>query len=184
MKRFLFTLLFALSFFQAGAQKYVTRNGYIGFFSHTPLEDINADNNQVAGVLDSSTGEIGFQVLVRSFKFEKALMEQHFNENYLESEKFPKATFTGKIINPSAVSFSTPGVYEVEVEGDLNIHGVTKKVKEKGTIEVAKGNISGNSKFIIIPEDYNIKIPNVVRNNIAKTIEVTVNIKFSTSGNQ
>ena len=184
MKRIIFAAIITGLFIQASGQKYITKNGYIGFFSHTPVEDIKGDNNQVASVLDISSGEIVFQVLIKSFRFEKALMEEHFNENYLESEKFPKATFTGKIVNPSAVSFSTPGVYEVEVEGDLNIHGVAKKVKEKGTIEVAKGTISGNSKFNIIPEDYNIKIPNVVRNNIAKTIEVTVNIKYSTSGNQ
>jgi len=107
-------------------------------------------------------------------------MEVHFNENYLESEKFPKSTFTGKIMDPASVDFSKTGVYDVTVEGDLTIHGVTKKVSAKGSIEVTSGEINANSKFIIVPEDYNIKIPNVVRNNIAKTIEVTVTMKYST----
>jgi len=180
MIRLFILFFFLVQFFTLDAQKYITRNGYIGFFSHTPLEDIKADNNQVAGVLDISTGEIAFQVLIRSFRFEKALMEEHFNENYLESEKFPKSTFTGKIMDPASVDFSKTGVYDVTVEGDLTIHGVTKKVSAKGSIEVTSGEINANSKFIIVPEDYNIKIPNVVRNNIAKTIEVTVTMKYST----
>jgi polyisoprenoid-binding protein YceI len=184
MKRLFFVFIITGLFIQASGQKYITKNGFIGFFSHTPVEDIKADNNQVASVLDISTGEIVFRVLIKSFRFEKALMEEHFNENYMESEKYPKATLTGKITNLPAVRFSSPGVYEVEVEGDLTIHGTTKKVKEKGTIEAAKESITASSKFIVDPEDYNIKIPNVARNNIAKTIEVTVNIKYSTSGNQ
>lgn len=184
MKRLFFILIITGLFIQASGQKYITKNGYIGFFSHTLVEDIKADNNQVASVLDISTGEIVFQVLIKSFRFEKALMEEHFNENYMESEKYPRATFTGKITNLSAVRFSSPGVYEVEVEGDLTIHGIAKKVKEKGTIEVAKESITASSKFSIDPKDYNIKIPAVVADKIAKTIEITVNMKYSTSGNQ
>jgi polyisoprenoid-binding protein YceI len=184
MKRLAFFIILTGLFLQAFSQKYMTKNGYIGFFSDTPMEDIKADNNQVASVLDISTGDLAFQVLIKSFKFDKALMEEHFNENYLESEKYPRATFSGKITNLSSVSFSSPGVYQVEVEGDLNIHGVSKKIKEKGTVEVAQGTIVASSKFKVVPEDFNIKIPNVVRNNIAKTIEITVNIKYSTTANQ
>ena len=106
-------------------------------------------------------------------------MEEHFNENYLESEKFPRSTFKGKITNLAAVDFTKPGKYEVTVEGDLNIHDVTNKVSVKGNIEVVPGGIIANSKFNIVPEDYKIKIPAVVRNNIAKTIEVTVSIKYT-----
>jgi len=157
----------------------MTRNGYIGFFSGTPIEDIKADNNQVASVIDISTGEIVFQVLIKSFKFAKALMEEHFNENYLESEKFPKSTFKGKITNLAAVDFSKPGQYEVIVEGDLNIHDVTNKVSVTGSIEVIPGGINANSKFNVVPEDYKIKIPAIVRENIAKIIEVTVAIRYS-----
>jgi len=168
----------------ANAQKYMTRNGYIGFFSGTPIEDIKADNNQVASVIDISTGEIVFQVLIKSFKFAKALMEEHFNENYLESEKFPKSTFKGKITNLAAVDFSKPGQYEVIVEGDLNIHDVTNKVSVTGSIEVIPGGINANSKFNVVPEDYKIKIPAIVRENIAKIIEVTVAIRYSPVDNK
>ena len=179
MKR-LFVLFFLLSIvFEVNAQKYMTKNGYIGFFSHTPVEDIKADNNQVAGVLDISNGDMVFQVLIKSFHFEKALMEEHFNENYMESEKFPKASFKGKITNLSSVNFSKNGTYEVTVEGDLTIREVTKKISTKGNIEVVTGGINANSKFNISPEDYKITIPGVVRENIAKNLEVTVSMKYA-----
>jgi polyisoprenoid-binding protein YceI len=157
----------------------MTKNGYIGFYSHTPIEDIKADNNQVAGVIDASTGEMVFQVLIKSFHFEKALMEEHFNENYMESEKFPKSVFKGKITNLSSVDFTKPGKYDVTVEGDLNMHDVTNRVTVKGTIEVVAGGVNASSKFNIIPEDYKINIPGVVRNNIAKNLEVTVTMKYT-----
>jgi polyisoprenoid-binding protein YceI len=119
------------------------------------------------------------QVLIKSFHFEKALMEEHFNENYMESEKYPKSTFKGKITNLSSVDFSKPGKFEVTVEGDLNIHDVTNKVSVGGTIEVIPGGINANSKFNIVPEDYKINIPGVVRDNISKTLEVTVTMKYT-----
>ncbi len=178
MKNIVLTFSLSILVFTANAQKYMTRNGFIGFFSHTPIEDIKADNNQVASVLDISTGDLVFQVLIRSFHFPKALMEEHFNENYLESDKFPKSTFTGKITNLSAIDFTKPGNYDATVEGDLNIHNVTKKVAVKGSIEVLAGGVNATSKFNIVPEDYNINIPGVVRNNIAKTLEVTINVKY------
>lgn len=179
MKRILFLFALTFMFLGANAQKYMTKNGYIGFYSHTPVEDIKGDNNQVASVLDISTGDVVFQVLIKSFHFEKALLEEHFNENYMESDKFPKSTFKGKITNISAVDFSKPGKYDVTVEGDLNIHDVTNKISVIGTVEVADGGINANSKFNIVPEDYKITIPGVVRDNIAKNLEVTVTIKFS-----
>ena len=178
MKKLLFFFLLAGFVLSANAQKYMTRNGYIGFYSHTPMEDIKGDNNQVASILDTSTGEFVFQVLIKSFHFEKALMEEHFNENYMESEKFPKSSFKGKITDLASVDFSKPGNYDVTVEGDLNIHNVTNKVIVKGNVEVISGGINANSKFNIVPEDYKINIPGVVRDNIAKNLEVTVSIKY------
>lgn len=177
--KYLLILAFIPALLTANAQKFMTKNGYIGFYSHTPLEDIKGDNNQVASILDISNGEIAFQVLIKSFQFEKALMQEHFNENYMESEKFPKSTFTGKITNLSDVNFSKPGKYEITTEGDLTIHGVTKKISAKGSLEISGDNINATSKFNIVPEDYNINIPGVVRNNIAKIIEVTVNMKYA-----
>lgn len=179
MKILSILILYSIFTVSAEAQKYITKNGFISFYSHTPLEDIKADNNQVASVLDASTGEIVFQVLIKSFHFEKSLMEEHFNENYMESEKFPKSTFKGKITNLSSIDFKKPGIYEAIAEGDLTIRDVTKNINVNGTIEVVKEGLEIKAKFNISPEDYNIKIPRVVRDNIAKIIEVTVIIKYS-----
>lgn len=160
------------------AQKYYTKNGSISFFSKTSLENIKAENNQVMSVLNTQTGEIQFSVLIKSFHFEKALMEEHFNENYMESEKFPKATFKGNITDMSRVNFGTDGMYTVPVNGDMTMHGITRKVTTTGTITVKAGKVSAISKFFVKLSDYNISIPNVVKDNIAESVEVTVNSNF------
>ena len=179
MKHIAILFFLLIAGYTANAQKYMTRNGFIGFYSHTPMEDIKAENNQVAAVLDAGTGEMVFQVLIKSFHFEKALMEEHFNENYMDSEKYPKSTFKGKITNLSSVDFSKNGTYDVTVEGDLTLHNVTNKVNARGTIEVITGGINANSKFNIAPEDYKIEIPGVVREKISKDLEVTVLMKYT-----
>jgi polyisoprenoid-binding protein YceI len=179
MKRLFFLAFFLNIVFVMNAQKFMTKNGYIGFYSHTPMEDIKADNNQVISVIDISTGEIVFQALIKSFHFDRALMEEHFNENYLESDKFPKSVFKGKITNISSVDFTKPGTYNVTVEGDLTIHDVTNKITANGTIEVVKGGINANSKFNVVPEDYKITIPGVVRDKFDKSMAVTVAVKYT-----
>ncbi|HVN58484.1 MAG TPA: YceI family protein [Bacteroidales bacterium] len=179
MKRIVLILLLLPAFTMINAQKYITKNGFIGFFSHTPMEDIKADNNQVASILDSSTGDIVFQVLVKSFHFDRALMEEHFNENYMESEKFPKASFKGKVTNLSSADLKKKGTYNITAEGDLTIHGVTNKVKVDGTLEVTDGGLNASAKFGIIPEDYKITIPGLVREKIEKSLAVTVTMKYN-----
>lgn len=179
MKHLTFLILFLSVAFTVNAQKFITRDGYIGFYSHTPVEDIKGDNNQVASVFDISTGELVFQVLIKSFHFDRALMEEHFNENYMESDKFPKSTFKGKVINLAEVNFSKKGTYDVTVEGDLTIHDVTNKISTKGTIEVVAGGINAGSKFNINPEDYKINIPGVVSDKINKNLEITVLMKYA-----
>jgi len=179
MKRLILLVFFLSIIIAVNAQKYMTKNGYIGFFSHTPMEDIKGDNNQVASVLDISNGEIVFQVLIKSFHFERALMEEHFNENYMESDKIPKSVFKGKITNLTSVNFSKNGTYDVTVEGDLTIHDVINKINSKGTIEVVTGGINAYSKFNIVPEDYKISIPGIVREKINKDLVVTVTMKYA-----
>lgn len=179
MKRLILSVIILSLVASVNAQKFMTKNGFISFFGHTPMEDIKADNNQVASVLDISTGDLVFQVLIKSFHFDRALMEEHFNENYMESDKFPKATFKGKITNLQSVNFTKNGTYDVTVEGDLTIRDATNKINAKGTLEVVTGGINANSKFLISPEDYKINIPGVVREKIAKNLEVTVTIKYS-----
>ena len=160
------------------AQKIFTKNGRIAFYSKTPLEDISADNNQVMSVLNTQTGELQFSVMVKNFHFKKALMEEHFNDSYLETDKYPKASFKGSITDVSKVSFATDGLYPVTVSGDLTIHGVTKKITAQGSITVKGGKPLGNARFLLSPGDYNITIPKVVRNNIAEQIEVTVSCNY------
>jgi hypothetical protein len=184
MKRLIVLFFFMNMVLALNAQKYMTKNGFIGFYSHTPMEDIKGDNNQVVGALDITTGEMVFQALIKSFHFDRALMEEHFNENYMESDKFPKSTFKGKITNLSLVDFTKNGKYEVTVEGDLTIHDVTNKITAKGTIEVVTGGINANSKFNIVPEDYKITIPGVVREKINKNLEVTVAMKYAPMANK
>jgi YceI-like domain len=179
MKRTILIFSMALMAVTAGAQKFMTKSGYIGFYSHTPVEDIKADNNQVAGVIDAATGDMVFQALIKSFHFERALMEEHFNENYMESDKYPKATFKGKITDMSSVTLTKKGTYNVTVEGDLTIHNTTNRISVKGTVEVTDGGISASAKFPIVPEDYKVNIPGLVRDKIAKNMEVTVQMKYT-----
>ena len=161
------------------AQKFLTKNGHINFYSHTAMEDIKADNNQVASILDIATGEMVFNVLMKSFRFDRALMEEHFNENYVESDKFPQAKFKGKITNLSAVDFKKAGVYNVDIEGDMTIHGTTKPIKANGTLEVKDDHILGKSKFQIKAPDYNIAIPSVVKEKFAESLDVTVDMDYA-----
>lgn len=174
----LFAVFFSTLLGQAVAQKYYTKNGNISFFSKTSLENIKADNNQVLSVLNAQTGEVQFSVLIKSFHFEKALMEEHFNENYLESEKFPKATFKGSITDMGRVNFGTDGMYTVPVSGDMTMHGVTKKIITTATITIKAGKVSATSKFFVKLADYNISIPSIVKDNIAESVEVTVLSNF------
>ncbi len=178
MKKIIFPFLLLFFAYSLNAQKYITRNGYIEFYGKTPLEQIKAGNNQVVSIIDISTGEIVFLVLMKSFRFERALMEEHFNENYVESEKYPKAQFKGKITDLSAIDFSKPGVYNVQVEGTLSLHNVTNNISQPGTIEVTKDGFLAKSGFKIKPEDYDMQIPSVVRDKIAKEMDVTVKMKY------
>ena len=160
----------------ANAQKYMTKGGTIKFSSDTPMEKIEGVNRQVNSALDFTTGNFVFKVLIRGFEFEKALMQEHFNENYMESEKFPNSTFNGKITNIKDVNLAKDGVYKVVAEGDLFMHGITNKVKVNGTLEVKAGKVLGVATFNVAPKDYNITIPAAVIKNISEAIKVDVNI--------
>lgn len=175
MKRFalLFSLL-VLGFTSIQAQKYFTRDGKITFSSDTPIEKIEAHNQKATCVLNAADGRMEFAVLIKAFQFEKALMQEHFNENYMESATYPKATFKGQISNIEAIDFSKDGNYEVTVAGDMTIHGVTQAVSTTGNILVKDGKLSADATFETKPGDYDIKIPAVVRKNIAEIVQVTV----------
>ena len=167
-----------LSASMVNAQKYMTKTGSIRFYSHTAMEDIEATNKQVNSALDITSGEFIFKLLMKGFEFEKALMQEHFNENYVESDKFPNASFKGKVLNLKDINFAKDGVYPATIEGELNIHGVTKKIQEKGTFEVKGGKIIGKAKFNISLKEYNVVIPKTVVNNISDIIEITVDVSL------
>jgi len=175
MKKVIFVLALSMGITSLlNAQKYFTKEGKIHFFSATTVENIEATSNTATCVLDAATGDVEWSVLVKGFKFEKALMEEHFNENYMESNTFPKATFKGKA-DLSSVNLKKDGTYKTKVSGDLTIHGVTKPISTDATFTVAGGKITSDSKTYVNPKDFNITIPAAVKEKISDKIEVTVN---------
>ena len=171
-------IIFSIASLSLAAQKVYTKNGAISFFSKASLENISAENNQVMSVLTLPSGELQFSVLIKSFHFRKSLMEEHFNENYMESDKYPKATFKGKINDPSKINFTTDGNYAVEVTGNLTIHGITNKTTAAGTIFVKSGIITAASKFNVKLADYKISIPGIVKDNIAEVVAVNLSCVY------
>lgn len=173
------TLLAVICSVSAFSQNmYITKNAKVSFFSKSSLENIDATNSQVTSFLDIGKGEFAFVSLIKGFKFKKALMEEHFNENYMESNTFPKANFKGSIEDMSKVNFTKDGTYNVSVKGDLTIHGVTKSVTAPGTIKISGGTITATSKFNARVKDFGIKVPAMYVNNIAEVIEITVDAKY------
>lgn len=154
--------------------KYYTKTGKITFYSKAPLEEDDAVNKTVTAVVDTKTGAIQFSVLMKGFEFEKALMQQHFNENYVESDKYPKSEFKGTITNNSDINYSKDGTYTAKVTGQLTIHGVTKTVATTGTFKINSGNIDATSTFNVLLSDYNIKIPAIVKDKVSNTIRIVV----------
>lgn len=178
MRKFLFFgALMALSY-AATAQKFMTRNGHIWFFSKAPMEDIEAHNRQVTSIIDFSSGEIAVKVLIKSFEFEKAAMQEHFNRDYLESDKFPKATFEGKLTNLKSVDYTKDGTYPANVSGKLNIHNVSQDITASGSIKIAGGKVFISSKFTIKLIDYDVKIPSDYVKKIAQNIDINVDLSL------
>jgi polyisoprenoid-binding protein YceI len=164
--------------FAANSQKMMTRTGKITFFSEASLENIEAVNNQVSSVINADNGDVAFSLLMKAFSFEKALMQEHFNEKYVESDKFPKATFKGTIQNYSSLKLSEKPT-EVTVKGTLTIHGVAKEVTYKGTLaKMSDGKLNAVSDFTIKLDDYKIAIPSAVQENISNTIKISVNMTY------
>jgi polyisoprenoid-binding protein YceI len=174
MQKILFALMLGLLSQGLDAQIFVTRDAKIKFNSDTPMEKIEAVNKSGTCVLDTKTGKMEWKVLIKGFLFEKALMQEHFNENYMESSKFPNATFKGEITNLSEINFVQDGKYNAKVKGKMTIHGVERDVDATGTVKVSKGTVEMLSNLVLKCADYNIAIPAVVKDNIAKEINVAV----------
>lgn len=155
---------------------YSSKNGQVSFYSSTPLEDIEAKSANGVGILTISKNEILFNVQIKSFVFDKALMQEHFNENYLESDKYPTATFRGKI--NETIDYTKDGEYKVSATGKLNMHGVNQDRTINGTMKIKNGTISLSSQFNVACKDHGIKIPTVVSQKIAESVQVTLNADF------
>lgn len=174
MKIFIISLLTIISLTQIQAQRYFSKSANVSFNSEAPVEKIEAVNSKGTCVIDFSSGQMEFAVLIKAFQFEKALMQEHFNENYMESGKFPKSTFKGSIENIASVNLQKDGTYAVQVSGKLEIHGVTKDIQVPATIMVKNGSVSVESSFSVAVADYDIEIPSVVRENITKIVDISL----------
>lgn len=154
--------------------KYFTKNGRITFISKSSLETIDANHKSATCVLDTKTGNLQFAVLMKGFEFEKALMQEHFNENYVESHKYPKAEFRGQVVNNSDINYSKDGTYSAKVKGTLTMHGQSNDVETIGNVVIKSGKIQAVSEFNILLSDYKIEIPKVVKDNVSNTVKVSV----------
>jgi hypothetical protein len=175
MVNYFFRVLFLVMALNASAQKYVSERGVITFFSSAPLEDILAKNSKPASIINLATVEVAYSVLIKEFQFEKKLMQQHFNEKYMESHKYPKATFTGKLVG---VDVNSTAVQPVKAKGKMTIHGVTHDIEVPGTIQLSNSKIVVNAKFKVKVADYKINIPKLLWENIAEEVEVTVDFTY------
>lgn len=161
-----------------GQSKFFTKSGKIIFFSKAPLEDIEAKNKSTVCLLDAQAGTLQFSLLMKGFEFGNELMQEHFNDDYVESQKFPKAEFKGLIINNSTINYKKGGIYPAKVKGKLTIHGETKDVETTGTIAVNGDNLHIISNFPIQLSDYKIKIPSLVKDKVSNSIKITVEGKL------
>jgi len=183
MLKKLFTLvLLVASVGVFGQSKFIAKNAYISFFSSTPMEDILGESNEAVTILNAETGEIAFQALMTTFHFKRALMEEHFNENYMESTKFPKAKFNGKIEGFNKAML-TANVSDIKVTGILSVHGVDKSITAPAKLGLESGKLVATAKFKVTPEEFGIAIPSLVRDKIGKEMEITVKANYLPFGN-
>ena len=174
MRKFLFFIAMTITVVSYG-QKYISEKTFISFYSHAAIEDIKAENTKASSVFDAATGNIAFSVPIKDFEFAKTLMQEHFNEKYLETEKFPKSTFEGKIVGFDA---SKKGPQSVKAQGKIILHGVTRNLDIPGTLEVQGNRIRMKSVFVAKLVDYNIMRPEIMFQKIAEQVDVTVDFTF------
>ncbi len=175
-KHLMFLAALALASTAVNAQRYFTRDGKVDFdaTSKGSPEKINAKHNAATLVYDKATGNVQVVILIKGFLFPSALMQEHFNENYMESSKFPKAEFKGKLAENDKIDLSKDGTYSGTVNGDLTMHGVTKPVSLVVNFDVKGGAISGNAKFALVMADFGIAIPSLVADKVSKTAKINV----------
>lgn len=168
---FFFVFLLLGSGLSYGQTLYRTAVGEVSFFSKTPALDIKALNKKAGAILNASTMDLAIQMKITDFQFPNKLMQEHFNENYLESERFPTAKFVGKV--KETIDLTKPGSYPVTAEGNMTIHGVTKPVQVKGMLVATASLVKVTFAFQVRTEAYQIEVPTLVFNKIAETIDVS-----------
>jgi hypothetical protein len=176
MKKIIVLLLLFVGIIPVSAQKYITKTGSLKFeASVASFEEVAAENKNTSAILESTTGEIAVLTLIKGFRFKIALMEEHFNENYIESDKFPKATFKGKIEDFDVAKLSSAaGMFKIS--GDLTLHGKTKKVTTNAKISKSGDKITVTGNFEAKPEDFDIEIPKLVSKKVADKVKITFNL--------
>jgi hypothetical protein len=172
-------VLFVLTIPVFSQKRYFTKSGQINFAAGTAVEDIDGINKATTSVFDAVSGQLEFAVLVKGFEFKRALMQEHFNENYMESDKYPKSIFKGKILNIDKVNFQKDGSYPVTVKGVLDMHGIKKEIETTGTFKVAGEAVHSDASFTVLLEDYKIAIPSLVKDKISKTVTIKVNCNYN-----
>lgn len=175
-KIFLVLLIISCAVFTGRAQLYTCSECTVSFFSEAPLENIEATNDKVSSFLNTATNEVMFIVHIRGFIFDKDLMKEHFNEKYMESDKYPTSSFKGKL--NETVDYTRDGTYSVTATGILNLHGVEREINAPGVITVTKGKINITSDFRVPLKGFNITVPKLVFQNIAEVISVKVNTNY------
>jgi polyisoprenoid-binding protein YceI len=172
-KTFLFTFLIISQIICA--QKYFTRTGTTNFkASVATFEAIEATNKSTTVILKTDTGDIAAQLFIAAFTFKVALMQEHFNENYMDSDKFPKATFRGKLEGFSIDTLKK----EYPLLGTLTIRGIKKEIETTARLMISEGTIYITSNFTVKPQDFDIKIPSIVRKKIAESININLNYEL------
>ncbi|MCW3075460.1 MAG: hypothetical protein JWO32_69 [Bacteroidetes bacterium] len=175
MRIFILLCLYMLANTQLRGQIFKAKDGgtIISFYSKSPLEDIEAVNKGAIVVMNTNTNDIQVRVTIQNFKFKNGLMEEHFNENYMESQKYPNAIFKGKVNEKT--DFSKDGDHKVTVTGKMEIHGVTKEETYAGTLSKKGNEITVKCKFKIKVADYGIQVPSLYVKNIAEVVDIDVN---------
>jgi hypothetical protein len=159
--------------------KYITKTGHVWIHSKTPVKEIEAHNRQITSIFDIKTGDIVVSAFLIDFKFDNQLVEEHFNENYVESAKYPKVKFKGKVLDIASIDFTKNGTYKLVYEGVMEMHGKSVPLKHEATAEVKDGKIKANGFFTITAEQFAIIIPEIVKDKIQKDVEVNVEFIFT-----
>lgn len=181
MKKLNNNIAFVLFLFHFGlsAQNYnrvIARQGQVSFFSYTSVENIEASNNQALSIIEMESGKIAVQVLLRAFVFKKALMEEHFNESYVESDIYPKLLFNGNFTNFEALNNDGSPMF---IKGIIDFHGVKKEIEIKTAVETNNENIVLSGDFLVAIDDFNIKVPPLLVPNISEEIQVKFRFEYT-----